>query len=228
MIMQGLTAQTSAVRKYLSIKKGMFFYKCEETEHEAFQEKVSEFQGTTHIHRGLWFSKLEDTITKVELHDGTYGMQIMITTSLGYVIQIKWDSRYGVHLMEKIVNDKLDLSKTITLQPYDFENEGKKIQGLNIIQDGEKISSAYFDAETKKEADGFPKVPEAKNGKKITSVMWKNYFTARNGHLMELFDEWLDKQSFSAETKASASGDSLKSADVEQLNSAEGVEDLPF
>lgn len=55
--------------------------------------------------------------------------------------------------------------------------------------------------------------------------MWKNYFTARNGHLMELFDEWLESQSFS-DTKASEN--SLKNTDVEELNNVEGVEDLPF
>lgn len=229
---QGLTATSKQGKKYLSIKQGMLFYKCEEVEHPAFEEKKSEFQGKEFINRGLWFGKLEDTITKVECYDGTFGMQIVLTTALGYIVQIKWDSRYGVHLMEKLVSDKLDLSKPITLHPYNFENEGKRIQGMNILQDGEKIPSFYFDAETKKDPDTFPKVPEAKNGKKITSVAWQNYYAQRSGHLLELFEDWIEKQSFrdaEPQTQATQTTASTPTNHIDDVQGDDGkVEDLPF
>jgi hypothetical protein len=82
--------------------------------------------------------------------------------------------------MEAIPN--LDLTKEVTLKPYKFNNDkGENVEGMQILQDGNKIKSAFYDPETKSNLLGMPKA-EAKSGKEIN---WKLYFAQR--------DEWLQE-----------------------------------
>ena len=128
--------------------------------------------------------------------------------------------------MEKLPN--LDLSKEVTLKPYDFtDDKDKRIQGISITQDEVKITSAYYDAETKKQAEGFPEIPKARGGGKVSSAQWKAYFAQRNAHLLDLLYDWIEKQSFIEAPQQAPSTTPTNHIDDVQGDDGK-VEDLPF
>jgi hypothetical protein len=178
----GLHTDEHVGGRFLTVVAGKLREKVEEGT-EGATKRTGEVAGTPFEKWELVYPGITAFITKIELQDGKYGKNVLIrmtdangeefTVSLGAE-----NSRTGVPFMEAIPN--LDLTEEVTLKPYKFNNDkGENVEGMQILQDGHKIKSAFYDPETKSNLLGMPKA-EAKSGKEIN---WKLYFAQR--------DEWL-------------------------------------
>ena len=178
----GLHTDEHVGGRFLTVVAGKLREKVEEGT-EGATKRTGEVAGTPFEKWELVYPGITAFITKIELQDGKYGKNVLIrmTDANGEEFTISLgaeNSRTGVPFMEAIPN--LDLTKEVTLKPYKFNNDkGENVEGMQILQDGNKIKSAFYDPETKSNLLGMPKA-EAKSGKEIN---WKLYFAQR--------DEWL-------------------------------------
>lgn len=139
----------------------------------------------------LTYPGITATIKKVQLREGDYGSNINIDLvdedDNQFVLSLKVDSQYGERFLEALPN--LDLRKEVEFKGYSFKPKGKdqKIRGLNILQDEEKVLSAF--ATKDEDSDewevlikGYP-MPDPK--KKYTSEKWKNFFAQRREWVLD-------------------------------------------
>jgi hypothetical protein len=178
----GLHTDEHVGGRFLTVVAGKLREKVEEGT-EGATKRTGEVAGTPFEKWELVYPGITAFITKIELQDGKYGKNVLIrmTDANGEQFTISLgaeNSRTGVPFMEAIPN--LDLTKEVTLKPYKFNNDkGENVEGMQILQDGNKIKSAFYDPETKSNLLGMPKAEAKKNGE----VNWKLYFAQR--------DEWL-------------------------------------
>ena len=129
------------------------------------ESKVRTIKNDDGSKRDIWEivkGSIEGVIDGVELVDGNFGRQLMITINDGidqFKLQLPWDSSYTRTFLERLPN--VDLSKDVEIVPYSFKTEqGKPRSGVNIYQDGKKIMSwvKKYDADGKfmEWIDGFP------------------------------------------------------------------------
>ena len=82
------------------------------------------------------------------------------------------DSRYFTAFAKKLPNVNVD--EEITLNSFDFTTkDGKQLRGLDIKQNGEKMTDAYWDG--KKALRGIPEVSKA-DAKGYDKDDWKLHF----------------------------------------------------
>lgn len=126
---------------------------------------------------------VEGNIVGLNYKDGEYGTSLIVDIQDGaetFSLQISTKSRYYDDFAKKVKS--IDLSKPVTLTPFDFESEKdkdkngnpKKIVGVTVRQDGEKVKSFYYDG--KKSINKMPKVDE-KEKKEMGKDYWTIYFT---------------------------------------------------
>jgi len=100
-----------------------------------------------------------------------------------YQLSLNVNSRYGQSFMARML--AIDLDKPIEIIPYAFENkEGKKISGLNVHQNGQKINSLY----TKDDPNGLPEAKQIRKGKELK---WD--FTDQTNFYYDKFEEFAAK-----------------------------------
>jgi len=138
---------------------------------------------------------VEGEIENISIFEGDFGKNILIAFKLEegdaeedrVIVSLNVAQQFGEQFLEKLPH--IDHTKPVKLMPYSFEDEksGKPKRGLTIIQDDEKLQSAYqvYD-ETKKEwktKKGFP-LPD-KKGEGFDSDDWKAYFITKRKYLLE-------------------------------------------
>jgi len=122
-------------------------------------------------------------------------------------LQMSSDSRWGNDFARKII--KADLTQPLTIKPFSFvpENSDKRIEGISIYQNGEKIEDQYKEKNKKgdwKNINGveqFDKLAdEAKEitNDKLRSNAWKTYFTSVNVFVVEKMMEFVGSTSFTS------------------------------
>ena len=146
----------------------------------------------------LTYPGLEDvTITKIQFVEG-YESNININIDLideednTFCLSLLASSKYGERFMEVLPN--IDLNKVVEIDGYSFvpkKGNGKRVQGLNIKQDGEKLESAFAvkDEETDEWeilVKGYP-VPDPKKDYS-KGERWKIFFAERREWLMEYLE----------------------------------------
>lgn len=126
--------------------------------------------------KGRWelvFSQWTGVIQSMSVRDSQYGQQLSLKFNDAY-ISVSTKSRYFTDLVTKLKN--INQEQPVTLKPFDFlDDNGKRREGVTIIQNDTKIESAY-----KKKGDdgkwvmtnGYPET----TGKEKTSNQWKSYF----------------------------------------------------
>jgi len=120
----------------------------------------------------LQYKNLSGFITWLDFKESPYGEMFVVTIELDWEMDkltVNSDSRYFSDLGRKLPN--IDLKKPITLNPYDFESNGKQIRWLDIRQDWVKIWDNYFDFETKTAKNWMPEV-----NKDDLKEEWKDYW----------------------------------------------------
>ena len=161
--------------RYLTIIAGKLSQKVSEDTDGAIKREY-DVDGNKGVKWELRYKNLSGFITWIEFKQSDYGEMCIVTIEQNWEVDkltINTDSRYFADLGRKISN--IDLSKTVFINPYDFEKNGKQIRWLDIKQDWEKITDAYYDWETKKTKKGFPAVND-EDKKKYDKDDWKMFF----------------------------------------------------
>lgn len=169
------TRESGAI--YLGIAKGNITAKGKKGDEGVQTREYKDDDGNVQTIYEYQYSKLNGIITKIVFRDGKFGEECRIhVTDVGedYILTIKTDDRYFQDFAKKIPN--VDLSQEVSLAPFDFEGDnGKPVRGMTIEQGGEKVLSYYYDADKKKDINGFPTVTKA-DRKEYDSDDWKMYF----------------------------------------------------
>jgi hypothetical protein len=173
----------------------------------------------------LTYPGITAKITKIQLREGDYGTSINIDLvdedDNQFVLSLKVDSQYGERFMEALPN--LDLTEDVEFKGYSFKPKGKdqKIRGLNILQDEEKVRSAF--AVKDEDSDewevlikGYP-MPDPK--KKYNAEKWKIFFATRR--------EWVQDYLLEAEMilPADAPTEEAEDEDAEEESEDEETEE---
>jgi len=126
---------------------------------------------------------VEGHIVGLTFKDGDYGTSLIIDLQDGsstYSLQVSLKSRYFDDLAKKL--KAINIDEKVTLTPFDFESDKdkdkngdpKKIVGVSVHQNGEKIKSHYYDG--KKSINKMPKVDD-KEKEELGAAYWTVYFT---------------------------------------------------
>jgi len=144
----------------------------------------------------LVYTELIGKITKVDFREGEYGRQLQVTVEDGdekpVVLSLSTSSNYGEDMMKKLIN--VDLNKVVKIVPYSFTDEkGKSKKGITIWQHSdktgknEKLGNYFYDAEAKKNINGYPEPKKLK--KPLSKDQWKLYFGEAREFLVEKITE---------------------------------------
>jgi len=154
------------------------------------------------------------TIRNVEALNADFLELDIVDVVEQYRLSIPIDSRFAQSFMYRMLN--LDLSKPVEIVPYTFESkEGKKVSGLNLFQDGEKVAPLY----TREVPNG---LPEAKQVRKGREVKWD--FTDQTNFLYDEFEKFKEMLPERAPEVATSS----KSNTFEVADDDDAFDDLPF
>lgn len=102
----------------------------------------------------LVHAKLTGKITNVysshfEMSDGRQANSLNVVVNDKIVLSMSEDSQYEKSFLSKLLG--VDLSKDITIAPYEFETkEGRKMVGVSLVQDNEKLTDQFFAYDEKK------------------------------------------------------------------------------
>lgn len=194
----GLKTDTDQKRYLYILADGKLHEKAEEGAEGAKKRVHEKEDGTTIEKWEFSYPGIVGTIGDIKFYDSDYGTNINIDIKdedeNEFVLSLKASSRYGEAFMEALPN--LDLTKEVDITVYSFpdkNNKDRKIQGMTIKQDDEKIRSYFsqYDEETKTWSNpikGYP-VPDPVKSKKFNSEKWKIFFASRNEWLKDYMME---------------------------------------
>jgi len=178
---------------YVSIlsSDGSFRVKSNEDNIKAVRRDYETSDGTKGTKYELVFNELDGKIIGISFRDGEFGRVLNIVMVDGderFIISVNTASNFGTDFMKKLPN--INLEEVVVLAPYSFDDKkGKKQRGISIIQNGEKIQSAYYDKEKKEEINGFPKVDTKKKPEKTAVTKWKKFWNAYFSEVEEFLVE---------------------------------------
>ena len=152
---------------------------------DAVRREFEKSDGTKGVKHELVYDALSGKITNVSFFEGDYGklLQVKITDKGSSVyLSLSTSLNFGEDLMKKLPNINLD--EDVKLVPYSFEDDnGKTKKGITVYQNKEKVKNFFFDADNKKNINGYPD-PEGDIGK-YDSDDWKLYFISARKFLVE-------------------------------------------
>ena len=159
---------------YLTIVGWNMVQKVEEGTPGAKKREYEDSNGNKGVKFEKHFKNLTGYITELNFRDTDFGTQLWITV-------VSWDdtaklsistnSNYFSDFAKKLPN--IDLYEKVELNPFDFESNGKKLRGMSVKCDGQKVENYYWDAE-KKEAINW--IPTVEDTSKMTKNKWKSFF----------------------------------------------------
>ena len=123
-----------------------------------------------------YFKNLKWTISAIEFKEWPYWDQCIMTISADKDVKISMStwSQYFTSFARRLPNVKP--LEEVAFNAYDFEGDnGKKIRGVTLTQDWEKILDFYFDKENKTALNWMPEADKAK-AKKMWKAYWKTFF----------------------------------------------------
>ena len=117
-------------------------------------------------------------ITDIKVEKGKYGTQVKIHLAQDMdkaIISLPYESDYFSDFAKRIAG--ADLSKPVTLIPYEIEEEGRKYpsRGVAVHQGEKKLKNFFYDTEKKKTINKFPDVSK-KESEKYDTEDWKLHF----------------------------------------------------
>jgi len=157
-------------KTFVSIVSGTIRQRVEKDTEGAKMREIETRDGATKIVYELNYDSLDGYIQSMSFKDTDFGKMFNIEID-GIVLSLNTESRYFQDLAKKLPN--IDLKKPVLLIPYDFESDNKRLTGVSIQQNNEKIQNYFYDGE--KNLHNFP-TPEGDTSE-YDSDDWKIYFT---------------------------------------------------
>ena len=221
----GKNKENRGNKPFLSIIGGNIKQPSSEGVEGAVKREWESKDGTTGVKWELTHDFVEGNIVGLNYKDGDYGSSLIVDLQEGndvYSLQISTKSRYYDDFAKKV--KALDLTKRVKISPYDFESKTdkdkkgnpKKIVGVSVYQEGEKIMSHYYDG--KKTTNGMPEV-DKKEQKELGDAYWTVYF-AKVGAFLKREIEGVEIPEFTPKAEEVAKQETVED---DALN-----EDLPF
>jgi len=212
---------------YLSIIGGRLKQKVEETTEGAKIRTYEDKEGNEGSKWELTHKNVSGMLIGFGLDKKDFGvtmLEIVVIDGDGLKTQIGCpdSSRYAMDFMEKLPN--IDLTKEVLLNSYDFEAKnpttGKvsRKTGFSIIQGDDKISTAYFDFDKKKNLRGMPEVDQAEAAD-YDSDDWKVYYLQKKKFLVKettkIFNKFLQSLDVQGEEVQPSKAKGTKKVDDE-------------
>lgn len=147
-------------------------------------------------------------ITNMYFQKGQFGENLIVEIDNDGAISFSGNQSYGEQLLRKLPN--IDLSKPVTISPYNFTKNGKSNKGVTITQDEVKLQDYYFDYDKKESQNGLPEF----DGDKDDSNDWKLYFLQVNKFLKKQAQPIFEANNFKAPEPKEDSATSSKATDV--------------
>ena len=177
-------------RTYASIiSDGSIRVKTQETNPQAEKREYTLKDGTTGTKYELVFDSLSGIITGIQFFEGQFGKQLNVSFKDGddeITLSMNLASNFAEDFLKKLPNIRLD--EQVTVAPYSFEDDKKKLRkGVTVYQGGDKLGNYFNDPKTKENTHGFPN-PE-KDYKEMDSDDWKAYFIKTRKFLQAFTEE---------------------------------------
>jgi len=189
----GLKTDKDQKRYLYILKDGKLHEKVEEGTDGAKKRVFENKDDNTTVEKWeMSYPGIVGMITGIQFRDSKYGTSINIDIKdedeNEFVLSLKASSKYGESFMEALPN--LDLNAEVDITTYSFpdkKNPDRRIQGMTIKQNKEKVRSYFniYDEEKKTwsiSVKDYP-TPDGKKSKTWNSEKWKVFFAMRN--------EWL-------------------------------------
>lgn len=108
------------------------------------------------------YDEFTGRITAITVDEAPFGTQWRIDfedNGEAYTLNMMYDSSTAQKLLNVLLAPELDVSKPVTLRPYNFTNDkGKQIVGVTVLQNGTKLAPAF--GTHAYPIDGRPEMPE--------------------------------------------------------------------
>lgn len=131
----------------------------------------------------LVYMNWEGIIRGIEFKDSDYGRNCLIYFD-DAVLTLGTGGRYFQDLASRLCG--ADLSKPVTLHPYNMETDSGTRSGVVLYQDGEKLFNYFYDGE--KQLHGFPEV-NLEEKEEMGKNYWKSYFLKTETFLVKKLKE---------------------------------------
>lgn len=159
---------------YLNIVAGKLAQKSQEWEVWAIRREYETSDWKKWFKFEKYHKNVTWKITWLVFKDTDYWTQLQVKLDDDIVLTLGTDSNYFSDFAKKL--PKVDLSKEVVINPYDFEtNDWKKRKWVTVYQWWEKLTNYYYDTEAKENLFNFPTV-DRKESSKYDSDDWKMYF----------------------------------------------------
>lgn len=177
-----LTQTPESNMKYIYIVGGCFKEQVEEGTLSANRREYEKADKSVGIKYEISYCSLDGKITNIKFRDSDYGKLILIEIDNDIQLSMNTESRYFMNFARKL--PAIDLGKKVNMSPYDFETaEGKRMVGISVVQNEEKIKDYYYDG--KKNLNNLPNPPEGEKDKDD----WKIYFTTVKKFLIRQIED---------------------------------------
>lgn len=171
---------------------GLLREQVEETSEGAKLRIIKNDDGTEKMRKWEYtYPGISGFITSVTTRDGDYGTSVLVgikdSNDEEFILALQAKSKYGEDFIHKLPN--ITLTKEVSIKPYNFTDGDRKVAGVTITQDGEKVQNAFNwkDGEEWKSVDGYPQVDQKKQPK--NSDQWMIFFTQRREWVLDYLKE---------------------------------------
>jgi len=171
----GLTEKIENNTMYLYIISGKLTQKVTADTPNAILRHYEKKDGSNGEKWELHHKNLTAFISGIEFNESEFGEQCILKMTDGKdtaCLTMPTNGRYFIDFARKFSN--INLEEKITINPYDFNNDGKQLTGISIVQNGKKLENYFWDKENKCAINGI--VQPENNGDGFDSDDWKMYF----------------------------------------------------
>jgi hypothetical protein len=148
----------SARTTYFSVAEGKVRVRLK----EATEASVARQNKKGEIVHEFVYDEFTGRLAAITVDEASFGTQWRIDfedNGERYTLNMMYDSSAAQKLLNVLLAPELDVTKPVTLRPYNFTNDkGKQIVGVSVLQNGTKIGPAF--GTHAYPIDGRPEMPE--------------------------------------------------------------------
>ena len=171
----GLNSRDGSGVVHLSVINGSLMQKSEESNPLAVAREYEDANGNKQVKHELVYDGVSGRVVGMSFKEGKFGEQFTLVIQDGdekFEIHMPTSGKYFADFGKKIPN--VNLNEDIEFTPYSLVNDaGKTLQGVTIRQNGEKLTSYFWNG--KKSINGMPDVTKAERSG-YDSDDWKMFF----------------------------------------------------